>query len=109
MKFLSRLSKEQQKAVNDCIDELERRGPVEEKDFLQIGEVPKSAVIHRAIRAYYGKGDNHDSNAFVERVLSRFGCSQDDSLGPNLINGYEAARQILLKRPRNLKEFENLL
>lgn len=109
MLFGNRMSQERREKINAYIDELEKHGPITERDFLQMDGKPQiSFTVHHALTEYFGRNDD-EGNRFVYRVLSRFGCNPETHLSPALVNGYEDTRQLLLKRPKDLKELERLL
>ena len=107
MLFKKRMSQERQDKIKNNIDMLEQHGPISEIDFKNT-TVDISATVRSTLREYYGSHEI-EGYQFVNRVLERFGSTQEHSLGHALVNGYENARLLLLKRPKDLQDLERLL
>lgn len=107
MLFTKRMSQERQDKIKENIDTLEKHGRITEQDFKNT-TVDISATVRATLREYYGSHEI-EGYRFVNRVLERFGSSQEHSLGHALVNGYENERLLLLKRPKDLQDLERLL
>lgn len=107
MFFKKRMSKERQDKIKENIDKLEKHGRITEKDFHDL-IVDISATVRATLREYYGSHEI-EGYRFVNRVLERFGSSQEHSLDHASVSGYENARLLLLKRPKDLQDLERLL
>lgn len=109
MLFRKRMSDDRRKKIDGYIQNLEDHGEITKDDFLLKSNRPSIIFdIHQALEEYFGQNDDEGSR-FVERVLLRYGTEKNGFMSKEHVNGYERARQLLLRRPKDLEELERFL
>lgn len=95
--------------VTSLIEELRRRGPIDEAEALRMeGPTPSQALVRSALELL-SERPGWDGYSYYCDVLSRCGCHPEAGHSTRMVEAFERARQVLIRGPESRAEVEAIL